>query len=94
MWASFVVMMSDCSAHRCFSGVSEGSVSMGSLQDSCKTMGRGWFVVVCVCGARSSFGECGVRSAFGEWARVCVGFVLRWWVGVAMLRHDCEYNDA
>jgi hypothetical protein len=69
--------------------LSEGQCEHGVLQDSCKAMGTGWFGVVCVCGARSSFGECGVCL----WACVCVGFVCRCWVGVVMLRHDSECDD-
>jgi hypothetical protein len=77
----------------CQSGVclSEGQWKHGVLQDSCKAMGRGWFGVVCVCVGHG-------HPLVSVWCVdvgvcVCVGFVCRWWVGVAMLWHDSEYDD-
>jgi hypothetical protein len=59
---------------------------------SCRIPARQWegdgLGIVCV-SVRSSFGECDVFVG----VCVCVGFVCRWWVGVVMLWHDCEYDD-
>jgi hypothetical protein len=69
--------------------LSEGQCEHEVLQDSWKAMGRGWFGVVCVLGPGHP-----LVSVACLWACVFVlGFVWRCGVGVAMLRHDCEYDD-
>jgi hypothetical protein len=68
--------------------MNEGSVSMGS----CRIPGRQW--------ERDSLGLCVLGPGHPLVSVVCLcacvfvlGFVRRCWVGVAMLWHDCEYDD-